>query len=81
VRDASVERGRALKRSLGVLGLRRPESTGAWDGKSVHATISDDRISLIAALQEYRGFVEKSTDIVTGTYKVLQFVLENASSL
>jgi hypothetical protein len=36
----------------------------------------------MAALQEYRGFVEKSTlDIVTGTYKVLQFVLENASSL
>jgi hypothetical protein len=55
--DASVERG-VLKRSLGVLGLRRPESTGAWDSVS-DAMISDDRISLIAALQEYRSFVER----------------------
>lgn len=83
-KDASVERGKALKRSLGVLGLRRPESTGAWgwENSAADATFSDERTSLMTALQEYRSFVEKSTlDIVTGTYKVLQFVLENASSI
>jgi hypothetical protein len=82
--DASGERGRVLKQSLGVLGVRRPESTGAWgwEGGAADAAFSDERASLMAALQEYRGFVKKSTlDIVTGTYKVLQFVLENASSI
>jgi hypothetical protein len=82
--DASGERGRALKRSLGVLGLQKPESSGAWgwEEQATDVAFSDDRTFLKTALQDYRSFVDKNTlDTVIGTYKVLKFVLENASSV
>jgi tetratricopeptide (TPR) repeat protein len=84
--DARWYRDRALKRSLGILGMRKSDlsTTDAWgwDRNTSDVTFRDDRASLESALAEFHSLADKHTlDAITGSFKVLNFLLQNATSI